>query len=54
MDLFAFIRHADPTKVKIGKREAQDREVSLLELTKDRVVPLIGAYDRGNANVQNA
>nr|GEZ55827.1 ribonuclease H-like domain-containing protein [Tanacetum cinerariifolium] len=52
MDLFAFIRHADPTKVKIGEREAQDGEVPLLELTKDRVVSLAGVYDRGNANVQ--
>nr|GEY17128.1 ribonuclease H-like domain-containing protein [Tanacetum cinerariifolium] len=52
MDLFAFIRHVDPTKVKIGEREAQDGEVPLLELTKDRVVLLAGVYDRGNANVQ--
>nr|GEU45269.1 hypothetical protein [Tanacetum cinerariifolium] len=30
------------------------REVPLLELTKDRVVLLVGVYDRGNANVQGA
>nr|GFA00384.1 hypothetical protein [Tanacetum cinerariifolium] len=54
MDLLAFIRHANPTKVKVGEKEAQDGEVPLLELTKDRVVPLAGVYDRGNANVQGA
>nr|GEW52811.1 hypothetical protein [Tanacetum cinerariifolium] len=34
--------------------EAQDGEIPLLELTKDRVVPLAGVYDRGNANAQDA
>ncbi|GKA43455.1 hypothetical protein Tco_0736179, partial [Tanacetum coccineum] len=54
MDLFAFIRHANPTKVKVGEREIQDREVPFLELTQDRVVPLAGVYERGDANVQDA
>nr|GEW85571.1 hypothetical protein [Tanacetum cinerariifolium] len=54
MDLFAFIHHADPTKVKVGEKEAQDGEVPLLELTKDRVVPLVGVYDSENAKVQGA
>nr|GEV35284.1 transposase (putative), gypsy type [Tanacetum cinerariifolium] len=49
MDLFAFIHHADPTKVKVGEREIREGEVPLLELTKDRVVPLAGVDDRGNA-----
>ncbi|GKA86044.1 hypothetical protein Tco_0807755 [Tanacetum coccineum] len=40
MDLFAFIHHADPTKVKIGEREIMEGDIPLLELTKDRVVPL--------------
>ncbi|GJX97378.1 hypothetical protein Tco_0353176, partial [Tanacetum coccineum] len=40
MDLFAFIRHADPTKVRIGEREVGEGEVQLLELTRGRVVPL--------------
>nr|GEW22999.1 hypothetical protein [Tanacetum cinerariifolium] len=40
MDLFAFIRHSDPTKVRIGKRELAKREVKLLKLTKGRIVPL--------------
>nr|GEW74036.1 transposase (putative), gypsy type [Tanacetum cinerariifolium] len=34
MDLFAFINHADPTKVRIGEREVGEGEVSLLQLTK--------------------
>nr|GEV50150.1 copia protein [Tanacetum cinerariifolium] len=54
MDLFAFIRHANPTKVKVRDREAQNREVPLLELTKGRVVPLVNVYDHENANVQGA
>ncbi|GJY70988.1 hypothetical protein Tco_0474691 [Tanacetum coccineum] len=52
MDLFAFINHADPTKVQIGEREVGDREVPLLQLTRSRVVPLAGVNDQGNANVQ--
>nr|GEW73299.1 hypothetical protein [Tanacetum cinerariifolium] len=54
MDLFAFIRHADPTKVKVGDREAHDGEVPMLELTMYRVVPLAGVYDHENSNVQDA
>nr|GEW49810.1 transposase (putative), gypsy type [Tanacetum cinerariifolium] len=54
MDLFAFIRHADPTKVKVGDREAHDGEVPMLELTMYRVVPLAGVYDHKNSNVQDA
>nr|GEX93558.1 hypothetical protein [Tanacetum cinerariifolium] len=30
------------------EREIRERKVPLLELTKDRVVPLAGVYDRGN------
>ncbi|GJU36165.1 hypothetical protein Tco_1184519 [Tanacetum coccineum] len=48
MNLFAFIHHADPTKVKIGEREIREGEVPLLELTKDHVVPLAGMYDQGD------
>ncbi|GJW60482.1 putative reverse transcriptase domain-containing protein [Tanacetum coccineum] len=40
MDLFAFIRHSDPTKVRIGEREPAEREVKLLTLTEGRTVPL--------------
>ncbi|GJX11078.1 gypsy type transposase [Tanacetum coccineum] len=36
MDLFAFIRHSDPTKVRIGEREPAEREVKLLTLTEGR------------------
>nr|GFA89860.1 hypothetical protein [Tanacetum cinerariifolium] len=49
MDLFVFIYHADPTKVKVGEREIREGEVPLLELTKYRVVLLAGVYDQGNA-----
>ncbi|GKA20391.1 hypothetical protein Tco_0700380 [Tanacetum coccineum] len=59
MDLFAFINHADLTKVKIGEREVKEGKVPLLELTKERVVPLVGVNDQegvvaqavGNENV---
>nr|GEX14672.1 hypothetical protein [Tanacetum cinerariifolium] len=54
MDLFAFIHHADPTKVKAGEREVSDEEVPLLELTKDRIVSLAGVYDRENTNARDA
>ncbi|GJU10944.1 hypothetical protein Tco_1133340 [Tanacetum coccineum] len=52
MDLFAFITHADPTKVRIGVREVAKGEVPLLQLTKDRVVPLAGVNDQEDVNVQ--
>ncbi|GKE68686.1 hypothetical protein Tco_1526758 [Tanacetum coccineum] len=42
IDLFAFIHHADPTKVQIGERDVRDGEVLLLELTRDRIVSLAG------------
>ncbi|GJW25686.1 hypothetical protein Tco_0039497 [Tanacetum coccineum] len=40
MDLFTFIRHSDPTKVRIGEREPEKREVNLQTLTKGRTVLL--------------
>nr|GEX02257.1 hypothetical protein [Tanacetum cinerariifolium] len=40
MDLFAFIRHSDPTKVRIGERDLAKREVKLLKMTKGRTVSL--------------
>nr|GEW40928.1 transposase (putative), gypsy type [Tanacetum cinerariifolium] len=54
MDLFSFIHHADPTNVQIGERVIGEGEVLLLELTRDRVVPLAGVYDQGNANAHDA
>ncbi|GKG06358.1 hypothetical protein Tco_0326444, partial [Tanacetum coccineum] len=48
MDLFAFIHHVDPTKVRIGEREVKEGEVPLLELTRGRVVPLAGVNEQGN------
>ncbi|GJZ64540.1 hypothetical protein Tco_0620961 [Tanacetum coccineum] len=50
VDLFAFINHADPTKVRIGEREVKEGEVPLLELTRGRVVPLAGVNEQGNQN----
>ncbi|GJX58555.1 hypothetical protein Tco_0289945 [Tanacetum coccineum] len=54
MFLFAFINHADPTKVRIEEREVAKGEVPLLQLTRGRVVPLASVNDEGNANVQGA
>ncbi|GJX45853.1 gypsy type transposase [Tanacetum coccineum] len=53
MDLFVFINHADLTKVRIGEREVREGEVSLLELTRGRVVLLTGVNDQGDANIQD-
>ncbi|GJZ91054.1 hypothetical protein Tco_0662981 [Tanacetum coccineum] len=50
MDLFAFINHADPTKVRIGEREVREGEVPLLDSTRGRVVPLAGVNEQGNQN----
>nr|GEV41339.1 hypothetical protein [Tanacetum cinerariifolium] len=41
MDLFVFIRHSDPTKVRIWERELEEREVKLLEMTGGRTIPLV-------------
>ncbi|GJT50141.1 hypothetical protein Tco_0976298 [Tanacetum coccineum] len=54
MDLFAFINHVDPTKVQIGEREVAEGEVSLLQLTRGRVVSLVSVNDQVNVNVQGA
>ncbi|GKB95930.1 hypothetical protein Tco_0982067 [Tanacetum coccineum] len=40
MDLFAFIYHADPTKVGIGERQIEEGQVPLLDSTVGRVIPL--------------
>ncbi|GJV22615.1 hypothetical protein Tco_1375310, partial [Tanacetum coccineum] len=40
MDLFAFIRHSDPTKVRVGERNLVDRELKLLKITEGRTVTL--------------
>nr|GEZ64378.1 putative transposase (putative), gypsy type [Tanacetum cinerariifolium] len=41
MDLFTFIRHSDPTKVRIGERKIKEGHVPLLDSTKGRVIPLV-------------
>ncbi|GJV71193.1 hypothetical protein Tco_1491188 [Tanacetum coccineum] len=38
----------------IGEREVAEGEVSLVQLTRGRVVPLAGVNDRGSVNVQGA
>ncbi|GKA69145.1 hypothetical protein Tco_0775209 [Tanacetum coccineum] len=40
MDLFSFIHHADPIKVRVDEIERADGQVPLLEATRGRVVPL--------------
>ncbi|GJX38485.1 hypothetical protein Tco_0251788 [Tanacetum coccineum] len=54
MDLFAFINHVDPTKVRIGEREVTEGVVPLLQLTRVRVVPFASVNDQGDVNVQGA
>nr|GEX95878.1 putative transposase (putative), gypsy type [Tanacetum cinerariifolium] len=41
MDLLAFIRTANPTKVKVAERQRAENEPRLLESTVGRVVPLL-------------
>ncbi|GJX56320.1 hypothetical protein Tco_0286217 [Tanacetum coccineum] len=50
MDLFAFIRHADPTKVRIGERQIEEGQVPLLESTEGRVIPFAGGNEQGDQN----
>nr|GEZ07194.1 transposase (putative), gypsy type [Tanacetum cinerariifolium]GEZ40569.1 transposase (putative), gypsy type [Tanacetum cinerariifolium] len=49
MDLFAYIRHANPTKVRIGEKQIKEGHVSLLEFTGGRVVPHV-VNEQGNQN----
>ncbi|GKC62540.1 hypothetical protein Tco_1095138, partial [Tanacetum coccineum] len=41
MDLFSFIRTADPTKVRVGERQRAEGEPKLLDTTVGRVVPIL-------------
>ncbi|GKG00209.1 hypothetical protein Tco_0301899, partial [Tanacetum coccineum] len=56
MDLFAFINHSDPTKVRIGDKQIEEGQTLLLESTRGRVIPLAGVNEQGNQNddVQDA
>ncbi|GKC54986.1 hypothetical protein Tco_1077731 [Tanacetum coccineum] len=54
IDLFSFINHADPTKVRIGERKVTKREVLLLQLTKGHIVPISGLNDQVNVDVEGA
>ncbi|GKB72559.1 hypothetical protein Tco_0933971 [Tanacetum coccineum] len=40
MDLFVFIRHSDPTKVRVGERNLAERDVKLLKMIEGRTVLL--------------
>nr|GEU91028.1 hypothetical protein [Tanacetum cinerariifolium] len=40
MDLFVFIHHSDPTKVRIWERDLAECEVKLLKMNEGRTVPL--------------
>ncbi|GJW61852.1 hypothetical protein Tco_0111187 [Tanacetum coccineum] len=53
MDLFAFIRHSDPTKVWVGERNLAEREVKLLKMTEGHTVsldPLVIAASRDSGD----
>ncbi|GJR87578.1 hypothetical protein Tco_0211589 [Tanacetum coccineum] len=50
IDLFAFIHHADPTKVRIRERKVGEGEVPFLKLTKGYVILLAGVNDQENQN----
>nr|GEV77468.1 hypothetical protein [Tanacetum cinerariifolium] len=53
MDIFAFIHNADPTNVKVVKREQQEDEPWLLETTIGRTVPLLPvAPDNGESELE--
>ncbi|GJT19408.1 hypothetical protein Tco_0878114 [Tanacetum coccineum] len=52
MDIFAFIRTMDPTKVKVTERERREDEPRLLETTVGRTVPLLlVVYDCGESEL---
>ncbi|GJY49940.1 hypothetical protein Tco_0439896 [Tanacetum coccineum] len=51
MDLFAFIRHADPTKVRIGERQIKEGQTPLLDSTKGRAISLVVGDDQGGPSV---
>ncbi|GJS19274.1 hypothetical protein Tco_0447906 [Tanacetum coccineum] len=52
MDIFAFIRTTDPTKVKVAERERREDEPRLLDTTVGRTVPLLPVVpDRGESEL---
>nr|GEU53566.1 hypothetical protein [Tanacetum cinerariifolium] len=53
MDLYAFVCHSDPTKVRIRERDLAEREVELLKMTEGRTVsldPLATTASRGSGD----
>ncbi|GKB40694.1 gypsy type transposase [Tanacetum coccineum] len=51
IDLFSFIRHADPMKVRIGERQFEEGQVSLLESTRGHVASLSVGGDQAGSSV---
>ncbi|GJS19663.1 hypothetical protein Tco_0448295 [Tanacetum coccineum] len=49
-----FWANDDEGGCRIGEREVPKEEVSLLQLTRGRVVPLASVNDQGNVNIQGA
>ncbi|GJZ37773.1 kinase-like domain, phloem protein 2-like protein, partial [Tanacetum coccineum] len=52
MDLLAFIRHADPIKVRIGEKRIKEGHVPLLDSTVGHVIPLAGEDDQARSVVR--
>nr|GFC99546.1 hypothetical protein [Tanacetum cinerariifolium] len=53
IDLLAFIRTADPTKVRFGERQRDKDEPKFFETTVGRVVPLLPvAPDRSSGELE--
>ncbi|GKE49048.1 hypothetical protein Tco_1480306, partial [Tanacetum coccineum] len=55
MDLFSFIRTANPTKVRVGERQRAEDEPKLSDTTVGRVVPLLPvAPARGESELKDS
>ncbi|GKC28339.1 hypothetical protein Tco_1035633, partial [Tanacetum coccineum] len=50
MDLFAFIRHADPIKVKIEEREARKGEEENVDVVNENDVDVAATGQSGEGN----
>nr|GEU47634.1 hypothetical protein [Tanacetum cinerariifolium] len=52
MDIFAFIRHVEPTKVRVSEKQIEEGQVPLLVSTKGRVVPIAGEDNHAGSIVR--
>ncbi|GJY74027.1 hypothetical protein Tco_0478458 [Tanacetum coccineum] len=50
MDLFTFINHADPTKIRIGEKQIEEGQTPLIDSTRGRMVLLTDVNKQGNQN----